>query len=405
MEVQGQQYLPGEVNDGKNFGAIFEDLSDVSVARSQASEPTLPSTTSSSNKDKLDSSQIQIIVFSLLLAITFFWLVYRIMKDCVLVQDGWAVKKKKLSDKVERDKASALSRPELSNMDKPRQRTSVAIDIGSLPEIKLPTTDDASSVPSKESSITSRRRAPPSRRVGATKSTDDLDILRPRSNLSTNVPREPTRGVRRAKSNDDTDLMFESLSATTLKSNRFQGEPVRGVARSKSSDNANFLMRRLVQSGVVAPSSLEPGKPATPTVARSKSKDFHEPEKDKGLSSTGGLRTPDSKPPSEKKKAKKSKKSTSKKDVANRDKDETKKRKSSKKKNKESERESATPPSSGKVSKKRSEKENGSDTLVEDGTVTTKKKKKQRDAVETKDKKPKKSSKSPKRAPAANTSS
>jgi hypothetical protein len=396
-DVQQQQYLPGEINDEENFGAIFENITDVSVARSQASEPTLPPAADTSSKDKLSSSQIQIIIFSILIAITFFWLVYRIMKDCVLVQDGWAVKKEKLSDKVERDKASAVNRPELSNMDKPRQRTSVVIDIGSLPEIKVPTDD--SSVPSKASSDRPRRRAPASRGVHAAKSTDDLDMLRPRSNLSANVSREPTRGVRRAKSSD-VDLLFESQSVASARSNRSRAEPVRGVGRSKSSDNANFLRRPLVNSTDTTPSANKPGKTSTtPTVARSRSNDLMEMVDAPKLASPTGKPKSASKPSSGKKKTKKTKKNSTKslgdeanKGSSNHEKKEGKKRKSVKKKSAGTGEKSATAPASPK---KRSEKPKSQETSVADGTVPKKKKKTKATEGEVV-KKSKKASKSPK---------
>ncbi len=264
-EVQRQQYLPGEINDETNLGVVFEGLTDITVKR--FGPPSPPTPTVSSSKEKLNSSQIQIIVFSVGLVVSFLWLVYRILKDCVWVEDGWTVKKEKLSEKVEREKGDAVSRPELSNMDKPRQRPSMAIDITGLRKLKLPK-DDAT-VTTKDSSARRGRNAPTSRGVRSARSSDDLDLLRPKTRNTSDHRREPTRGVGRAKSSD-IDLFSESYCRNIPTSARSQGEARRVVGRAKSSDDADIFGVERVTKGS---SSHDRSVASSRGVGRSKSSD------------------------------------------------------------------------------------------------------------------------------------
>lgn len=231
-EVQKQQYLPGDINDRTNLGGIFSGLVGIKVKRIGSDEAVLASSGEVPPDDKLDSTQIQIISFSSAIGLATLWIIYRILKDCVWVQSGWEVKNEKLSTATE----SNLSRPELENMDKPRQkpRPSAVLDISTMKDIKLSSMDDSVR---DEGSVRRGRRPPGARGVGRAKSSDDIDFFEPSSSRPARAksdfpPATPTRGVARHKSADD-DLFFPGSTRST-------GEPTRGVGRAKSSDDIDF---------------------------------------------------------------------------------------------------------------------------------------------------------------------
>ena len=306
-EVQKDQYLPGPINDQKNMGEIFAGITGITVKRATRKQSSTTGSPPTSAHKKLNSAQIQIIVFSCTLGLAFFWLVYRVMKDCILVENGWAIKKQRLSEKIDRDEANSMDRLELANMDKPRQSATTQVDIRALSDLKFNRSNDDSTVGTKDSGLRRGRKPPMGRVVGRAKSNDDMEffpsarggakgggsqhqrdvpirgVARTKSGDSTELNRraEPTRGVGRTKS-ADIDLMFGSRSAhgrpdtltsrpDTLTSRSAHGRPepsVRGVSRAKNNDDMDFGRSRPI-------SSLSAHGPANPSrgVARSKSND------------------------------------------------------------------------------------------------------------------------------------
>jgi hypothetical protein len=234
-EVQKQQYLPGEINDRSNLGSIFSEILGVQVKRTGPDEAVTGSSGQTAD-DGVDSTQIQIISFSVAIGLAFLYLVYRVMKDCVMVQDGWAVKNEKLSEKTE----NSSSRPELSNMDKPRQRSSVAVDVDSLAKVKLSSMDDSSMT---DGPARRGRRPPSGRGVGRAKSSDAMgdstSTAQPPKSKS-DFTTEPRRGVARNKSADG-DFMSSRAPTSSRSASR---EPTRGVGRAKSTDDLDFGMAR-----------------------------------------------------------------------------------------------------------------------------------------------------------------
>lgn len=174
--IRQEQYLPGPINDGNDFGAIFRDISNIKIAPQRLGN--LGPAVGNGGDDGMSKAQIQIISFSIAAVLAFLWLLYRFMRDCVLVEKGFKVENKKLSDVKTANSDGTFTRPELENMDKPRQKPTSSIDIPPLPEIKISSDkkdEDPSS--SMDSSIRRGRRPPNKRGVNRSRSSDDTDLL------------------------------------------------------------------------------------------------------------------------------------------------------------------------------------------------------------------------------------
>jgi hypothetical protein len=115
-----EQYLPGAINDGQDFGEVFADLFQARVSRAYSSNETRTTGGDTDVEDTTNkSNQIQIIVFSLVLGLSFLFLIYRCCKDCLLVENGKEIKTQKLSEK--NAEQAEKSWKELEKMDEPRE--------------------------------------------------------------------------------------------------------------------------------------------------------------------------------------------------------------------------------------------------------------------------------------------
>jgi hypothetical protein len=104
-QLQKEQYRPGAINEDEDFGAVFKDLIRVSVKTNE--------TSSGGSDDTTESDDLTwIIVFSVVLGLSFLFLVYRICKDCFLVKDGEQIKGESLTERKERKEKSLAERKE-----------------------------------------------------------------------------------------------------------------------------------------------------------------------------------------------------------------------------------------------------------------------------------------------------
>lgn len=302
-EIQKQQYLPGDINDETNFGDIFAELEGTTVNRQLTSSEEASTDTSNGG---MSADEIQIIVFSSVLALSFLYLVYRVLRDCVFVQDGWRIKKQLLSEKIGKEPtggvAARSTRPELENMDKPRQKPSKesisAIDIAKLKAFK-------EARPEEPATPARRGRKPPAMRGVDKSKSFDTTLFHIDENSTEGARREPFRGVKRNKSTDlptrstnkDSDFMARKpqsigdIGSRTLYSEKsdnssserscsrsFHGrlEPAqRGVGRARSSDGVILTAERSPQDAKSASShSRQGGRPPPATRGVKKSNTF-----------------------------------------------------------------------------------------------------------------------------------
>jgi hypothetical protein len=104
-QLQKEQYRPGAINEDEDFGAVFKDLIRVSVKTNE--------TSSGGSDDTTESDDLTwIIVFSVVLGLSFLFLVYRICKDCFLVKDGEQIKGESLTERKERKRRSLAEKRE-----------------------------------------------------------------------------------------------------------------------------------------------------------------------------------------------------------------------------------------------------------------------------------------------------
>jgi hypothetical protein len=93
-QLRKEQYRPGAINEGEDFGAAFKDLIKVSVKTNE---------TSSGGSDTIESDDLTwVIVCSVVIGLSFLFLVYRVCKDCFLVKDGEQIKGQSLAERKER---------------------------------------------------------------------------------------------------------------------------------------------------------------------------------------------------------------------------------------------------------------------------------------------------------------
>jgi hypothetical protein len=100
-QLQNEQYRPGAINEDEDYGATFKDLIRVSVKTNGTSSGGSDDTTESDN-------QTWVIVFAVVIGLSFLFLVYRICKDCFLVKDGAQIKGQTLAERKERKESGGI---------------------------------------------------------------------------------------------------------------------------------------------------------------------------------------------------------------------------------------------------------------------------------------------------------
>lgn len=94
-----EQYRPGSINDGEDFGAAFKDLLRISVKTNE----TVSGSTTTASADNTDTTGV--IVCSILIALSMLWLIYRVIRDFFMEQDGHGIKKEKVGERKDQGKA------------------------------------------------------------------------------------------------------------------------------------------------------------------------------------------------------------------------------------------------------------------------------------------------------------
>jgi len=90
--LQREQYRPSAINDGDDFGAAFKDVLRISVNTNE----TVVDTATASSGDDTDSTAV--VIWSLLIAASVIFLIYRCVKDFLMEQDGHRIKKESVSE-------------------------------------------------------------------------------------------------------------------------------------------------------------------------------------------------------------------------------------------------------------------------------------------------------------------
>jgi len=133
-DIQRRHYLPDPINDDSDLGTIFDNVVDVTWRPKLSSESNALGGGGGGGQGDdggMSKGQIQIFLFSITLCLSFLILLYRFLTDFVLFQKGHHVENKKSPNKASEDE-EIPTRPELANMDKPRQGPSVPIDLKNL---------------------------------------------------------------------------------------------------------------------------------------------------------------------------------------------------------------------------------------------------------------------------------
>jgi hypothetical protein len=208
-----EQYLPGAINDGQDFGGVFADLFRATVTRPYSNETRAPDPATGVEDTTNNSKQIQIIVFSVVLALSFLYLIYRCSKDLLLVKDGTEIKTQKLSEKLEDQ--GEKNQKELEKMDEPRE-----------PKRGVRKSNSFGGFEAFQGFKTAPDPEKPERRK----------------------LKEPTRGVGKANTFSGVDGFFGSKPSFTSKDRsdaapqRNRSEPIRGVRKSNTfSGTAGFF--------------------------------------------------------------------------------------------------------------------------------------------------------------------
>lgn len=99
-KLQQEQNRPGPINDGEDFGATFKDLLRISVKTNE----TVTDTASSSGDEENTTA---VIIWSILIAFSILFLIYRLVKDFLMQKDGHRIKKQKVSDRKVKNQEEA----------------------------------------------------------------------------------------------------------------------------------------------------------------------------------------------------------------------------------------------------------------------------------------------------------
>lgn len=94
LKLQREQYRPSAINDGEDFGAIFKDLLRVHVRAKETSN-------TAGSEDDIDTAGV--VIWSIILTLSLLFLIYRVVKDYFMEQDGHGINKGE-KDSVQRQK-------------------------------------------------------------------------------------------------------------------------------------------------------------------------------------------------------------------------------------------------------------------------------------------------------------
>ena len=194
-ELQRRQYLPGPINDGADLGAMFADVTDVSIWVRGETAPIVPGTVGGGDSNGMSNRKIQLIAFSVGLGLAVLFLAYRLLKDCILVKRGFHVENKKLSEKTTASDDSSPA-PEHDDKDIKPETPNSSFGVDNLTGIKntgkaSSFNDDMSirSSRSHRSALESAARGQPNRTLndgevrGTMKGGDDDSTIRRRSSI------------------------------------------------------------------------------------------------------------------------------------------------------------------------------------------------------------------------------
>lgn len=258
-EISLSQYRPGEINDNENYGKLFGDLFSVTVLRSQTNVTNTNNV--SGDGETGFTSEMQIIMWSVILALSVLFLIYKCATDFFCVGAGNRIKKQTLSNKMKRDKKDQAlldnlgkktpqQRPNsFSNSEKAKEDDSRTVErpgraepskrgIGKSNTFNGPE-GFFGSKPKPDDNKSGGRREPSRRGVGRSSTFSGVEGF---FGSNRNAPeserparREPTRGVGKSNTFSGVDGFFGS---SRPESSGRREPSKRGVQRSNTSEGA-----------------------------------------------------------------------------------------------------------------------------------------------------------------------
>jgi hypothetical protein len=274
-----QQFRPSQINDEQDFGVLFANLAGVSVIAT-GNTPSSSGGGSEPEGDGLTKTQIQIIIFSAVLALSVCLLCYRLSLDCFCVAGSDRAKTKKLTrnqakDEAKREGKMSADRPELQNMD-------LAPKAKPVPEQSRPTARGRSRSPSRGVAV-SKSSGSMGAFFGSSKPTPEAPSRgRSRSPSAPTRGRSqsPSRGVQRkdfkipSKSSSAHDRSFMVPSKAKSSSSHDRSLTVPSKAKSSSSHDRSFTVPSKAKSSSSHDMQIPPPSRPEPTRGVAKSSTF-----------------------------------------------------------------------------------------------------------------------------------